>query len=99
MEKKTVTTVAIILLLSMLVCSTMFNISDEEVIDNIYNQHRNVTALNQTTKMDTVISKVETIDKSDAINYMNYLLIQEDGIDQANQLFYNEDGNIRKEIL
>lgn len=43
--------------------------------------------------------KVETIDKSDAINYMNYLLIQEDGIDQANQLFYNEDGNIRKEIL
>ena len=43
--------------------------------------------------------KVETIDKNDAINYMNYLLIQEDGIDQANQLFYNEDGNIRKEIL
>lgn len=43
--------------------------------------------------------KIETIDKSDAINYMNYLLIQEDGIDQANQLFYNEDGNIRKEIL
>lgn len=43
--------------------------------------------------------KVETIDKNDAINYMNYLLIQEDGIDQANQLFYNEDGNLRKEIL
>lgn len=43
--------------------------------------------------------RVETIDKNDAINYMNYLLIQEDGIDQANQLFYNEDGNIRKEIL
>ena len=41
--------------------------------------------------------KVETIDKNDAINYMNYLLIQEDGIDQANQLFYNEDGNIRKD--
>lgn len=68
MEKKTVTTVAIILLLSMLVCSTMFNISDEEVIDNIYNQHRNVTALNQTTKMDTVISKVEAIDNNGAGN-------------------------------
>lgn len=48
--------------------------------------------------MEREDGSVEPLSKEEALGEMNKLIIAEDGIDLANQQFYNEDGELRQAI-
>ena len=62
---------------------------------NVYNNPDTGAAVYQMEYSD---GSTVQISKDEALRNINKMLIIEDGIDNANSLFYNEDGNIRKGI-
>ena len=62
---------------------------------NVYNNPDTGTAVYQMEYSD---GSTVQIGKDEALRNINKMLIIEDGIDNANSLFYDEDGNIRKGI-
>lgn len=62
---------------------------------NVYNNPDTGAAVYQMEYSD---GSTFQIDKDEALRNINKMLIVEDGIDNANSLFYDEDGNIRKGI-
>ena len=62
---------------------------------NIYNNPDTGAAVYQMEYSD---GSTVQISKDEALRNINKMLIIEDGIDNANSLFYDEDGNIRKGI-
>lgn len=48
---------------------------------------------------DDTSGEIMTISQAEALNHVNKMLIQEDITDKANSLFYNEDGEFRKDIV
>ena len=62
---------------------------------NVYNNPDTGTAVYQMEYSD---GSTVQINKDEALRNINKMLIIEDGIDNANSLFYDEDGNIRKGI-
>ena len=62
---------------------------------NVYNNPDTGAAVYQMEYSD---GSTVQINKDEALRNINKMLIIEDGIDNANSLFYNEDGNIRKGI-
>lgn len=62
---------------------------------NVYNNPDTGAAVYQMEYSD---GSTVQIDKNEALRNINKMLIIEDGIDNANSLFYDEDGNIRKGI-
>ena len=62
---------------------------------NVYNNPDTGTAVYQMEYSD---GSTVQISKDEALRNINKMLIIEDGIDNANSLFYDEDGNIRKGI-
>lgn len=48
---------------------------------------------------DDASGEITTISQAEALNHVNKMLIQEDITDKANSLFYNEDGEFRKDIV
>ena len=62
---------------------------------NVYNNPDTGAAVYQMEYSD---GSTVQINKDEALRNINKMLIVEDGIDNANSLFYDEDGNIRKGI-
>ena len=62
---------------------------------NVYNNPDTGAAVYQMEYSD---GSTVQINKDEALRNINKMLIIEDGIDNANSLFYDEDGNIRKGI-
>lgn len=62
---------------------------------NIYNNPDTGAAIYQMEYSD---GSTRNIGKDEALRNINKMLIVEDGIDKANSLFYDEDGNMRKDI-
>lgn len=62
---------------------------------NVYNNPDTGAAVYQMEYSD---GSTRNIGKDEALRNINKMLIVEDGIDNANSLFYDEDGNIRKGI-
>lgn len=62
---------------------------------NVYNNPDTGAAIYQMEYSD---GSTVQISKDEALRNINKMLIIEDGIDNANSLFYDEDGNIRKGI-
>ena len=62
---------------------------------NVYNNPDTGAAVYQMEYSD---GSTVQISKDEALRNINKMLIIEDGIDNANSLFYDEDGNIRKSI-
>ena len=62
---------------------------------NVYNNPDTGSAVYQMEYSD---GSTVQISKDEALRNINKMLIVEDGIDNANSLFYDEDGNIRKGI-
>lgn len=62
---------------------------------NVYNNPDTGAAVYQMEYSD---GSTRNIDKDEALRNINKMLIVEDGIDKANSLFYDEDGNMRKGI-
>lgn len=62
---------------------------------NVYNNPDTGAAVYQMEYSD---GSTRNIGKDEALRNINKMLIVEDGIDKANSLFYDEDGNIRKGI-
>lgn len=62
---------------------------------NVYNNPDTGAAVYQMEYSD---GSTRQIGKDEALRNINKMLIIEDGIDNANSLFYDEDGNIRKGI-
>lgn len=62
---------------------------------NVYNNPDTGAAVYQ---MEYPDGSTVQINKNEALRNINKMLIIEDGIDNANSLFYDEDGNIRKGI-
>lgn len=60
---------------------------------NVYNNPSTGKAVYQ---MEYDSGRVQSLTREDALRKVNKMLIVEDGIDLANKLFYNEDGNLRK---
>lgn len=61
----------------------------------VYNDYNSGASIWQLVQSD---GSYRTIDKEDALKEMNKLIIAEDGIDLANQQFYNENGEFRSNI-
>lgn len=60
---------------------------------NVYNDPSTGKAVYQ---MEYDSGRVQPLTREDALRKVNKMLIVEDGIDLANKLFYDEDGNLRK---
>lgn len=60
---------------------------------NVYNDPSTGKAVYQ---MEYSSGRVQPLTREDALRKVNKMLIVEDGIDLANKLFYDEDGNLRK---
>lgn len=60
---------------------------------NVYNDPSTGKAVYQ---MEYYSGRVQPLTREDALRKVNKMLIVEDGIDLANKLFYDEDGNLRK---
>lgn len=60
---------------------------------NVYNDPSTGKAVYQ---MEYDSGRVQALTREDALRKVNKMLIVEDGIDLANKLFYDEDGNLRK---
>lgn len=62
----------------------------------VYNDYNTGNSIYQMVQPDGSFTQIS---KDDALREMNKLIIAEDGIDLANQQFYNEDGKFRYNIL
>lgn len=60
---------------------------------NVYNDPSTGKAVYQ---MEYDSGRMQPLTREDALRKVNKMLIVEDGIDLANKLFYDEDGNLRK---
>lgn len=60
---------------------------------NVYNDPSTGKAVYQ---MEYDSGRIQPLTREDALRKVNKMLIVEDGIDLANKLFYDEDGNLRK---
>lgn len=60
---------------------------------NVYNDPSTGKAVYQ---MEYDSGRVQPLTREDALRKVNKMLIVEDGMDLANKLFYDEDGNLRK---
>lgn len=61
-------------------------------VHNDYNTGQSIWSLERED------GSIESLSKDEALGEMNKLIIAEDGIDLANQQFYNEDGQLRQAI-